>query len=547
MKHVSAIYTIAAATWILVACGGGGGSPIPTPVTVTGTVDSWAADNRAKTTTTFYSDGTTKATTVDVPPSLSGGTLSSASGVNITSPIVNTFGNGVVQILEGGTATKPFLQSALVGKGNTDPNAVVQTTSATLDLRWGTRAAPYTMPTSDTVTATLNSTVQIIDLSGVSGYSYPTSTIPNVVQSSARYAASTTESQNLWITADVKAAWAQGWTGRGIKIGVIDDFTLNDYGELQTTPVDPVCGKTVQLFGVNVSLCGTSAVVAFRLTHGDQTSLIAGGSKSSLVGFTVESGAFSGPGDFGTYTAVTPFTVNLSAPIFGIAKDAVILRDDFLTYQSSTKGLFAQFQNWGVGTDAASGRYRQLKVVNLSLGGSSRNPVANKSTYQIQLDYANASTVPDAVFVKAAGNSGCIISQTDCDPLNAVFYYSQNYKNKSIIVGALDSEGGVLASYSNKAGTYSDRFVVADGRGMFNANRNAYDEGTSFSAPRVSGYVAILRQKFPNLNASSSVSVILDTAAWNSKWGARDASKTAIYGMGEANLGRALAPVGQLR
>jgi subtilisin family serine protease len=127
-----------------------------------------------------------------------------------------------------------------------------------------------------------------------------------------------------------------------------------------------------------------------------------------------------------------------------------------------------------------------------------------------------------------------------------VFINSPAYKDKTILVGALDQNGGSLASYSNMAGSFSARFVVADGRGLGNS-AGGYEEGTSFAAPRVSGYVAILRQKFPNLNASSSASVILDTATWNSgKWGEKNATNQAIYGQGEANLGRALAPVGSL-
>jgi subtilisin family serine protease len=113
-----------------------------------------------------------------------------------------------------------------------------------------------------------------------------------------------------------------------------------------------------------------------------------------------------------------------------------------------------------------------------------------------------------------------------------------------------------MASYSNKAGTdasVNSRYLLASGTVPFVtdgttvvANSNV---GTSYAAPRVAGMVAIVRSKFPNLNASQTASIMLDTARYDTL----SCSKTlagcapAIYGRGEASLSRALAPVGKLR
>ena len=161
------------------------------------------------------------------------------------------------------------------------------------------------------------------------------------------------------------------------------------------------------------------------------------------------------------------------------------------------------------------------------------------------MNYANNSSVPDIVFVKAAGNSGCVVSLTNCDPTNAVLHDSPKYKNQSILVGALTQAGGSIASYSNLAGGYSDIFLVADGRGILKSSGN-YDQGTSFAAPRVSGYAAIIRQKFPNLSASDTASVLLSTARYDTL-ACNPYCGKATYGQGEASLSRALAPVGYLR
>lgn len=86
---------------------------------------------------------------------------------------------------------------------------------------------------------------------------------------------------------------------------------------------------------------------------------------------------------------------------------------------------------------------------------------------------------------------------------------------------------------------------MADGRGLSQAD-GSYSQGTSFAAPRVAGYAAIIRQKFPNMTAANTASVILDTASWNARWGDKTATNMTVYGQGEASLGRALAPVGRL-
>jgi subtilisin family serine protease len=125
-----------------------------------------------------------------------------------------------------------------------------------------------------------------------------------------------------------------------------------------------------------------------------------------------------------------------------------------------------------------------------------------------------------------------------------------------------------LASYSNYAGNDADvqsRFLVASGGTPFasgwvavngvpisgttidpNTGETLSGAGTSYAAPRVAGYVAILRSKFPNLNAEKSASIMLDTARYDTL-SCNPNCNPAIYGKGEASLSRALAPVGRLR
>ncbi|MEN9418826.1 MAG: hypothetical protein RI988_2446 [Pseudomonadota bacterium] len=527
-------------------CGGGGGGStatmpiLPSQPTVVNTTVSWGTDNRTRTTTTSFSDGTSKVEVVDVPPVRSGADLQQASGANSTTPLIDTFGNGVVKVIQDGSSSSPFEQTLLGQKNNADPNAIVKSSTQTWNLRWGTRAEPFNLSTTDDVTARMVSTSRFVSVSGLWGTQ--SITIPNTFDDTTKLGKSSAAMQESWITPDVKAAWSKGWTGKGVKIGIIDDFTVNDRSDFIRVPFASEC-KTES---GGYRFCPTSSALLVSLTHGEQVSLIAGGSKATFTGIVGETGVYTAPLDFGTYVDASNFGFTLSTPLFGVAKDASIFRNDFLTYQSSTNGLFSEFKRWGDATDATGNLYREIKVFNLSLGYASGDSQQNVARYQSQLAFANSSKVPDAVFVKAAGNSGCNVSSTNCDPLNAVLFNSPNFKEKSILVGALTQSGGTIASYSNKAGNYADRFVVADGRGVLQVD-GKYLEGTSFAAPRVSGYLGILRQKFPNLVAEQAAAIILDTAQWNTAWGAKDQSTQAVYGRGEANLGRALAPVGVLR
>ena len=69
---------------------------------------------------------------------------------------------------------------------------------------------------------------------------------------------------------------------------------------------------------------------------------------------------------------------------------------------------------------------------------------------------------------------------------------------------------------------------------------------SSYAAPRVAGYVAIIEQKFPNLTPVSTASILLQTARYDTLTCYPNCDP-AIYGAGEASLSRALAPVGRLR
>jgi subtilisin family serine protease len=184
-----------------------------------------------------------------------------------------------------------------------------------------------------------------------------------------------------------------------------------------------------------------------------------------------------------------------------------------------------------------------LNVINASYGLMA---TAGYSLSQLRFDPTNQSLITDAsgkaVVVKAAGNDGINIgartSKNTTDYLNLALRGTPS----AIYVGALNTNGttsakATMASYSNKAGTdtvIQNRFLTV---GVVGSQTNLY--GTSFAAPIVSGYAAILGSKFTSATATQVSNQLLNTARTDTIAG----YNAAVHGRGEASLARALAPV----
>lgn len=151
-----------------------------------------------------------------------------------------------------------------------------------------------------------------------------------------------------------------------------------------------------------------------------------------------------------------------------------------------------------------------------------------------------------AVVSKAAGNdSGVAVGKGttsgSTDYLNVGLIGSKSV----IFVGALDKNGTTtsqtsISKYSNIAGNNVDvqnRFLTV---GVTGGNSTQYKLlGTSFAAPIVSGYAAILGSKFTGANATQISNQLLNTARTDTIAN----YSASVYGKGEASITRALAPM----
>jgi len=474
---------------------------------------TWAADHITKTTTYSFANGGTNAVISTVAPTTTNPTFTAANypsnwtttGVVVTPPSVTsstvTYGDDY-SFVQDGTAGKSFWQSTLSRNAITDPSAFVYSTTTLYDLRWGTpdkRGPSLSASFSDgavnsvTLTGPLTQWGQTLSgqciLGPVVGFCLNGATIGTPHP-------------------DVLEAWRQGWTGNGVNI-VIEDWLTQAHG-------------------------ATTTILTNRYAIA-----------STIYGFNV-------PTNTGIYNY-----------------------DGTVANPSSTVSIGVVNASYGANLSSLIGHAAPWTNSELASAAISYNSTAqghiNRFTGVTPITKFNYT---DAVIVKAAGNDAL---SADKEPLVKALADNSLIYPRLLIVGALNMAGFTSApatlssSYSNFAGTYSpvsNRFLVASGTTPFNSGDMALNGvpigattsvdpngvnlgavGTSYAAPRVAGYAAILRQKFPNLNGEKSASVLLDTARYDTLacYYQSGGCDPAIYGKGEASLSRALAPVGRLR
>lgn len=185
-----------------------------------------------------------------------------------------------------------------------------------------------------------------------------------------------------------------------------------------------------------------------------------------------------------------------------------------------------------------------LNVLNLSYG---MNAAAGYTANQISWGAQEKSIIQHAssgaaVVAKAAGNNAVAIGSADATGKVDYLNVALKGATSAMYVGALSSNGTVasparLASYSNFAGadaTVQNKFLVV---GVDGAKTGLY--GTSFAAPVVSGYSAILASKFTAASPTRIVNQLLSTARQDTIAN----YSAAVHGRGEASITRALAPL----
>jgi hypothetical protein len=189
-----------------------------------------------------------------------------------------------------------------------------------------------------------------------------------------------------------------------------------------------------------------------------------------------------------------------------------------------------------------------LNVVNLSYAmyAAEGYPLSSIGWSAQEASIIQYATNGQAVISKAAGNDAVAVGT----PVTSGSYAgNQDYlataligTKSAIFAGALNSNGTTtnkasLAWYSDYAGSNTavqSHFLVV---GVAGDQTSLY--GTSFAAPIISGYSAILGSKFKGATSTQITNQLLSTARTDTLLN----YNAATYGRGEASLANALAPL----
>lgn len=253
-------------------------------------------------------------------------------------------------------------------------------------------------------------------------------------------------------------------------------------------------------------------------------------------------GGFLGKGT--NITVVDDFSSNMG--LYGTLGDGTeLLRHGEWTYkQASLVAPEAGMRAHDFSSGDRVRLRRGLNIMNMSYGmfaadGYSLNQIRWSNQEQSLIDYGwNGS----AVLAKAAGNDGVAVGAGTSDGAKDYLASALIGAQSALFVGALSSNGSVsapasLASYSNFAGndpTVQSQFLTV---GVEGSKTGLY--GTSFAAPVVSGYAAILGSKFTSATPTQIANQLLDTARTDTIMN----YNLSIHGQGEASISRALAPI----
>jgi hypothetical protein len=297
-----------------------------------------------------------------------------------------------------------------------------------------------------------------------------------------------------WGLAGIKTvkAWEYGATGAGVRVGVVDTGIDVDQIDLK---------NNISSLSRDMEIGRPNQIIAAEERHGTRVS-------------GVIAHEFNGSGTVG---------VAFKSTIISYRAD----REGTCEEVGTDKGCKLPETNIARGVDSAIAD--GVRIINLSLGGSTST---GSSLTAALLRATNAGIV----IVASAGN------EATADPeFPAQLSIDPRFRGLIIAAGSTDT-AEALSTFSAKAGVARTNYLVAPGTDII-ADCDTTScwrlSGTSFSAPHISGSLALLFQAFPNLTGSQAVDILYRTA--------RDLGTTGTddtFGRGILDLERAFSPLG---
>jgi subtilisin family serine protease len=340
------------------------------------------------------------------------------------------------------------------------------------------------------------------------------------------YWSSPSKSDDLLNAIHAEYAYARGWTGKGVVVGVIDTGVNMQNPDL--------IGR-VKMFYDPLKL-GNNDVVG----HGTHVAGIIAANKNNygMQGVAYDAQLIVVKV---TNTTAFPTSVALSGMNFAVMNGATVI-------------------NWSAGVTFDAGYNRDMTQVSPGVFTNSSPVFGGKNYYGLESPTAYATALgPNAVMVVAAGNSGLKYPENPASFATAVDSTGKLILGgRMLIVGNYDLANNRMSASSNLAGHVckdyvnntcrdpyrtSDFYLVAPGTNITSTYGTGYAmmSGTSMAAPVVSGSVAVLRQMWPYLRGDAIAKILLTTA--NKNLPNYDVN---VYGQGMVDLERATRPVGTI-
>ncbi|MGN2250898.1 S8 family serine peptidase [Frateuria sp. GZRe14] len=307
------------------------------------------------------------------------------------------------------------------------------------------------------------------------------------------------------------AAHAQGFTGQGITIGIVDSGVMRNHPSLSGRVTD-------ELIYVDPQANDTS--VDDVVGHGTWVSEIAAGKAFDQF-----------PG------GIAPGASLVSARIIADKEPVDDGSGQGNAVGASDADFFGQYLNPALIADG-------VNIQNNSWGGiywDTTDPTINQAFGQAYDDFVLNH---DGLVVFAAGNDG----RADPSDIAALPYLAPELERGWLVAVAADSNSAAagathLADYSNACGKAMDYCLTAPGDVIVSdKDATATDPkdywivtGTSFAAPQVSGAAALVWEAYPYFNNDLVRQTLLGTA---NDLGA--AGPDEVFGYGMLNVGKAV-------
>jgi len=434
----------------------------------------------------------------------------------LTTPVETvTWSDGTTTTSTGDTVTTTSTQD------------IVSTSATTADIVTLTSDVDTTVTQSDSTTTeniVTTSTSSAVISSNTTANNYTTSDPEFYQTDEYAYSGKNRETDPLaLIHAD--DAYARGWTGDGVKIGILDTGVKCDHKDLDDNIT------TVRYNNYYGDGCTDN------YSHGTQVAgvMVAEKNGEKMHGVAYDAELHVGKIGNGPGVWIQQYGPDLASAMADNGVLAVNLSANSIMHNGTVDAMST------IEKDGSTLYYTDVNWYDTT-----------------SINEWKTATDKGIIIVNAAGNQGKDI------PAQPGNYASAVDDNGDLSLGGLMLIVGAPDGYSNKAGhvchdpiltngtftgcndTYITKnyYIVAPGSDITTTDAGGEwstetKSGTSFSAPHVTGALAILKQAWPQLTSKQLVDLILSTAT-----DMGDAGVDDVYGVGMLNLDNATNPQG---